>query len=107
MFHAANILEKWSNSYLTLLQERSKWRSPNANLLIGTMVLIKDENIPPLKWQLGRIADVITGQDGVVRVALVKTISGISRRAVAKLAVLPIEDNLVENSRLSTGEDVV
>lgn len=95
--------KKWSSSYLTLLQERSKWRSPSTNLTIGTMVLVKDENLPPLKWQLGRIVEVVTGKDGTVRVALVKTINGTSRRSVAKLAVLPIEDNYVESHNVSTG----
>lgn len=67
------------------------------------MVLLKDENLPPLKWQLGRVVEVIHGKDGVVRVALVKTINGISRRAVAKLAVLPLEKESVESPDLPTG----
>lgn len=46
---------------------------------------------------------MIAGKDGVVRVAIVKTVNGTSRRAVAKLAVLPIDDNSVENLSFPTG----
>lgn len=67
------------------------------------MVLVKDESVPPLKWQMGRVVDVIPGKDGVVRVALVKTVNNTSRRAIAKLAVLPFDDNAVESQSLPTG----
>ncbi|XP_037826671.1 uncharacterized protein LOC119614626 [Lucilia sericata] len=95
--------KKWSTAYLAILQERSKWRSTSINLTKGTMVLVKDENAPPLRWQLGRIEDVVPGKDGVVRVAIVKTSSNTFRRAVTKLGILPIEDNLVESRSLPTG----
>lgn len=93
---------KWSNSYLTLLQERAKWRDAAKNIIRGTMVLLKDENMPPLKWQMGRVADVICGDDGVARVVTVRTSNGVFKRAVSKLAALPIGDS-VEGLNSSTG----
>ncbi|XP_075158065.1 uncharacterized protein LOC142231338 [Haematobia irritans] len=95
--------KKWSSSYLALLQERSKWKSQRKNVAIGDMVLVKDDNLPPLKWLLGRVVDVVRGNDEIVRVAIIKTINGIIRRSVAKLAVLPINDNVVETHSLPTG----
>ncbi|XP_075148904.1 uncharacterized protein LOC142222573 [Haematobia irritans] len=83
--------KKWHSSYLSLLQERSKWRATTTNLTQGDMVLIKDENLPPLKWQLGRVSELIHGKDGTARVAVIKTSTGECKRAVTKLAVLPIE----------------
>ena len=58
------------------------------------MVVIKDEKAPPLKWQMVRVIDVITGIDGIVREAVVRTNSGITKRAVTKLAVLPIDTSV-------------
>ncbi|XP_075150935.1 uncharacterized protein LOC142225044 [Haematobia irritans] len=60
-------------------------------------------NIPPLKWLLGRVVDVVSGGDGVVRVALIKTLNGIIRRSVTKLALLPIDDNFVAMHSIPTG----
>lgn len=55
------------------------------------MVLIKGENSPPMNWPLGRVTTVHPGADNIVRVASVKTVSGIKKRPVSKLCVLPIE----------------
>lgn len=83
--------KRWSSSYLSLLQERSKWREHNSDISCGLMVLLKDDNLPPLKWQMARVTEVIRGDDGVVRVVIVRTSSGVMKRAVSKVAVLPIE----------------
>ncbi|GFT71902.1 hypothetical protein TNCV_2515461 [Trichonephila clavipes] len=37
-------------------------------LLAGTLVLIKDENLPSTKWSTGRITEIFPGTDGKVRV---------------------------------------
>jgi len=55
---------------LSLLQKRSKWKSGQANIRVGDVVLLKDENLPPLKWHMGRVEEVISGQDGIIRVAM-------------------------------------
>lgn len=65
-------------------------QQPNG-VQVGSMVLLKDENTPPLHWKIGRVCDVIPGQDGIIRVVSVKTASGTVKRAVAKICVLPIE----------------
>ena len=93
---------KWSKSYLFLLQQRSKWRKNVSNIACGSLVLLKDENLPPLKWNMGRVVDVIMGEDGVARVAVIRTINCLTKRAVSKLAILPIEDNSVESHSLPT-----
>ena len=45
---------RWSREYLTRLQHRPKWMVNRDNIKIGDMVIIKEENIPPLQWRLGR-----------------------------------------------------
>lgn len=57
------------------LQQRNKWKSPVSNLKPGQLVTIKDDDLPPTKWLLGRILDVFPGQDSRVRVAKVRVAS--------------------------------
>lgn len=84
--------KRWSTEYLTLLQERGKWRSSHPNIDIGAIVLIKDENSPPLKWPLGRVVEVVRGKDNIVRVVVLQTKNGLIKRAVAKISILPIDE---------------
>ena len=83
---------RWSKEYLSGLQQRSKWKSTSgADIEIGQLVLIKEENVPPLKWLLGRVTEVHRGTDQRVRVVSVKTKAGCIKRAVARLCKLPVE----------------
>ncbi|XP_075990145.1 uncharacterized protein LOC142985786 [Anticarsia gemmatalis] len=96
----------WSNEYLTQLQARSKWNKPTTNLKVGDIVLVKDNNLPPGKWGLGRILDVHPGADGLVRVTTVKTQARIIKRPVVKLSPLPLlgpetsEEKVINDSKL-------
>ncbi|XP_043469456.1 uncharacterized protein LOC122503094 [Leptopilina heterotoma] len=62
-----HFLNRWSKEYLNQLNVRSKWqvKKPN-NITIGTMVLLKEDNVPSLHWPLGRITEVFPGNDGLV-----------------------------------------
>ena len=40
------------------------------------MVVIKEDNLAPLQWKLGRIIATHLGSDGSIRVATVKTDMG-------------------------------
>ncbi|XP_070068080.1 uncharacterized protein [Drosophila takahashii] len=95
--------KRWSSEYLILLQERSKWRVETSNIKVGSIVLLKEDNVPPLRWQLGRIEEVIPGGDGVIRIAMVRVATSLIKRAVAKLAVLPIDSEIVGTLPLPTG----
>lgn len=82
---------RWSNEFLTRLQQRPKWLKEESSLEVGDLVLIKEERSPPLTWKLGRIVSVHPGADGHVRVATVKTADGEVKRPVVKLSLLPIK----------------
>ncbi|XP_055612527.1 uncharacterized protein LOC129759139 [Uranotaenia lowii] len=94
--HMQTIWKKWSTAYLSDLQNRVKWTRQQPNLREGMMVLIKEDNLPPLKWALGRIASVHPGTDGNVRVVDIRTEDGIKSRAISKICLLPIRDNAAE-----------
>ncbi|XP_008182367.1 uncharacterized protein LOC103309231 [Acyrthosiphon pisum] len=88
------IWRRWSVEYLSQLQERKKWdKSRGPSVKVGSMVIVRDTNLPPLQWHLGRVIDVFPGKDGVVRVAMINTASGPKKRAVRLLCPLPIQDN--------------
>ncbi len=84
---------RWSQEFITRLQQRPKWCQVQPELKVGNMVIVKDERMPPLKWKLGRVVDVHPGSDGHVRVAKVKTSDGEITRPIVKLSLLPITDN--------------
>ena len=81
--------EKWSKEYLNELQQRNKWKREACNLAEDSMVIIKDENLPIMKWPIGRVLKTYKGEDGLVRVAEVKTANGIYKRPIHVLAPLP------------------
>lgn len=83
---------RWRIEYLHHLQLRSKWqfdKSPECH--VGSLVMVKEDSVPPMRWPLGRIVEVHPGKDGAVRVVSVKMKGGVTKRAVAKVALLPIE----------------
>lgn len=81
--------KRWSSFYLSELQRRSKWKSRSPNLEVGQLVVIKNDNLPPRQWLLGRIQEVHPGSDGQVRVVTVRTTNGIYKRSVSKICPLP------------------
>lgn len=83
--------ERWRREYLGTLQARTNWHKDGTNLKIGSLVLLIDDNSPPLHWPMGRVLEVHPGEDGVVRVATVKTDTGTFKRAVRKLCAIPEE----------------
>lgn len=85
-----SIWKRWSRDYLHQLQQRNKWQLPLKNLCPGQLVLILDDNAPPLHWKRGVVSKVYSGQDSLVRVADVRTAGGILRRHIHKLCPLPV-----------------
>ncbi|KAM7361550.1 uncharacterized protein ACRADG_012555 [Cochliomyia hominivorax] len=61
---------------------------PNIN--IGQVVIIHEDKYLPQSWLTGKVVEIVEGEDGKVRVAEVKTKSGVYRRPIHKLAPLPL-----------------
>ncbi|XP_062717177.1 uncharacterized protein LOC134292217 [Aedes albopictus] len=87
------VWSRWSTQYISDLHNRTKWTKQRNNIRIGTMVLLKDENAPPLNWHLGRVVKVFEGSDGNIRVVTVRTKDGCFDRGISKVCPLPIRDN--------------
>lgn len=88
---AQHFWNQWSKAYISELQQRRKWDKPSILIEIGTMVLLKEDNTPPNRWPLGRIVELHPGKDNITRVVTVKTKSGLVKRPVSKICILPIE----------------
>lgn len=91
---------RWHKEYIHQLNLRHKWTKGSHDINIGTVVLLKDDNLPPLCWHLGRVQDVHPGADGVIRAVTVHTINGTYKRNVKGLAPLPITDNAQSRSAI-------
>lgn len=81
--------KRWHIEYLSTLQARQKWNTPANAAQIGMVVVIIQDNIPPLQWPLAIIEKLYPGKDGVSRVAVVRTKNSSYTRPVAKLCPLP------------------
>ncbi|XP_049884462.1 uncharacterized protein LOC126379650 [Pectinophora gossypiella] len=86
--------KRWQGEYIGELQQRCKWRVNKADLKVEDMVLIHEENTPPLCWRLGRVLRLFPGPDGVSRVADVNTTRGTIRRPLTRLCPLPTPEDL-------------
>ncbi|XP_078049783.1 uncharacterized protein LOC144476560 [Augochlora pura] len=84
----------WQREYLQELHTRHKWHLGDANAFQeGMLVYVRDEQTAPLQWKLGRIIAVHPGDDGIVRVATVRTAKGTYKRAIKQLSPLPMGDD--------------
>ncbi|KAJ8967169.1 hypothetical protein NQ314_003058 [Rhamnusium bicolor] len=81
--------KRWHIEYLSTLQARQKWNTPTNPAKIGMIVVIIQNNIPPLQWPLAIIEKLYPGKDGISRVAVVRTKNSSYTRPVAKLCPLP------------------
>lgn len=89
-----NFWRRWQTEYLQELQRRNKWTKDRKNIELDTLVLIKEDNLSPLQWALGRIVELSPGPDGVVRVVTMRTQNGTFKRAVRNLCPIPKDESL-------------
>lgn len=84
---------RWSKEYIGSLQSRLKWKRNYGDLLkVGSLVIIKEDDVPVFQWRTGRIIQLHRGKDNVVRVATVKCANNtVFKRAITRLCVLPVD----------------
>ena len=79
---------RWTREYLPTLQSRQKWRRPSRSLKEGDIVILVDDNSPRNTWQLGRVAETYSSDDGLVRTVKVVTKTATLIRPIHKLCLL-------------------
>lgn len=82
--------KRYSTEYLHTLQQRQKWKFNLPNIQLNDIVLLSNNDLPPSKWLMGIIVKTYPGLDNKIRVVDVET--GIFKRAVTKLAKLPLSN---------------
>lgn len=88
-----NIWSRWHIEYLHTLQIRNKWYKHVNNVQLNDLILIIDENSPPLQWRRGRIIELYKGSDNIIRSVKFKTQLGDLIRPVVKLCKLPTQED--------------
>ncbi|XP_047535757.1 uncharacterized protein LOC125070100 [Vanessa atalanta] len=81
--------KRWSREYLVLLSQRYKWTTNRTEPEINDIVIVKEDNVPPAKWILGKIIQKHTGKDNITRVVTIKCKNNFLKRPVSKLCFLP------------------
>ncbi|XP_029714168.2 uncharacterized protein LOC115258237 [Aedes albopictus] len=84
------IWKRWHLEYLSELQPRTKWYNPPISIQQNQLVLLKEDNTPPMTWPTARIVETHPGSDGIIRVVTVQTSTGRYTRPVSKICLLPI-----------------
>ena len=58
---------RWRKEYLLMLQQRQKWNQVKRSMAVGDVVLIKDIYTFRGNWSLGKVTELISSTDGLVR----------------------------------------
>ena len=80
--------KRWSTEYDTHVGKFTKWHHPTRNIAVDDMVVLRNCSLLPTRWPLARVIQVHPGKDDLVRVATIKTSTGVITRPVTKLALL-------------------
>ena len=81
----------WSNEYLRNLPAAFQKFRKEGNVQVGSVVLIREDGLPRMKWLLGVVEKLHVGKDGVPRAVDVRTPQGKKTRAIQRLYNLEID----------------
>ncbi|CAK1591284.1 unnamed protein product [Parnassius mnemosyne] len=81
---------RWSKEYLVNCLQRYKWSKIIPEPEIGNIVLIKEDNLPPGRWLLGRVVAKHPGLDQITRVVTLKCGQSLLKRPTSRLCILPV-----------------
>ncbi|XP_055590754.1 uncharacterized protein LOC129742843 [Uranotaenia lowii] len=102
--HFLDLWRRWHLEYLTKLQPRSKWVHSPVTIKENQLVLLKEENIPPMRWPTARVIQTHPGEDGIIRVVTLRTPKGSCTRPVSKICLLPIASSSEESNHKENEE---
>lgn len=81
---------RWSQEYLSIFMNRYKWNQQTPEPRIGELVLVKEDDLPPSRWLLGRVVAKHPGADGITRVVSLRTKTTVIKRSISKICILPV-----------------
>ena len=73
---------RWKQDYLTSLREfhQTTWKN-DQDVKVGDIVLVHDD-VPRVLWKLAVIKEVVKGEDGLIRSAVICTANGVTNRPI-------------------------
>lgn len=83
--------KRWTKEYLHNCQQRHKWNIVETPITVGQLVIVQEDNLPPLVWLLRRVKEIFPGDDQITRAVLMRTAKGTYKRPITKICVLPVE----------------
>lgn len=75
----------WLSDYLHMLQQRRKWQTTRPEVTMNELVLLKNKQLPPSKWELARVAEVHPGPDNHVKIVTLQTAKTILKRPITAI----------------------
>ena len=91
----------WVNNYLRNLPPSSSKFKALGNLIIGSVVLIREDNVPRnMQWLLGTVQELYRGRDGLVCSVKLHTTKGTRIRAIQRLHELEISNTKINDAPL-------
>jgi len=75
----------WRNQYLVSLPAVIRKMKSRGSLQVGSVVLIREDNVPRMQWDLGVVLEQYPGKDNIVRSVKLHTSKGPRVRAVQRL----------------------
>ena len=102
--------KRFFQEYTVVLRERMLYDKSNrkdAKIMVGDIVIIKDDKLKPTHWKHGRILELISGRDGVIRGVKIQSSSPTGKtvqisRSVQK--IIPLE--ICARNSISVNETV-
>ena len=83
----------WSDEYLRSLPAAYQKFKKSGNLSVGSVVLIKEDNMARMKWLMAVVLSLESGVDGVPRMATLRTSKGkVCSRAIQRLYDLEVSE---------------
>lgn len=69
------------------------------------MAVIKEDNLHPCHWKLGRIQELHPGPDGLPRVVTVRCANGTIDRSITRICPLPVEADVSQTEDVKDAHD--
>ena len=86
------------DEYLTSLREFYQLTGKNEqNIKVGDVVLVPDDT-PRVTWKMAVIEELFKGNDGLVRVANIRTVGGRTNRPITRLVPLEVPSAMKNTS---------
>lgn len=92
--HIRSFWHAWSKDYLSQLKSRARWQKRTPNVVLGQVIILKDDMLKPAFWSLVVVSAVYIDVNGTVRTVDVTINGSVKRRAITSIVPLPMKDSV-------------